>query len=119
MISVLYPMMAMLKNKMNKNRPKQASLVGRDATACCNNFHAWMEKFKAEAAVAETNKRPKAMKMKKKAAKSTKATKKKKGGVKKVATGRNVKKTKLKTNSRISRRRARYQYHFLSSSSSN
>ena len=123
MISVLYPIMAMLKKKIPKQLPCEASLKGRDAVACCKEFQAWMQKFKDEAASAETNKKKtvmksmKAMKMGKPAGKPTKTTTMKKKG-KSTKTISKVKKTHAKT-TRDSRRRTRYQYRFLSSSSSN
>ena len=55
MISVLYPIMAMLKKKVPKQLPFESSLKGRDAVACGKDFQAWMQKFKDEAASAETN----------------------------------------------------------------
>lgn len=129
MISVLYPIMAMLQKKIPRNRSKQASLESQVAVACCSKFETWMTAFKEEAISEKTKggkamksmkamkamkaiKAMKAMKMKKPAGKSTKTTTKKK------ATGSKVKKTQAKTN-RDSRRRNRYQYRFLSSSSSN
>ena len=121
MISVLYPIMAMLQKKIPRNRPKQASLESQVAVACCSKFETWMTAFKEEAISEKTTggkamksmKAMKAMKMKKPAGKSTKTTTKKK-----ATTGSKVKKTQAKTN-RDSRRRNRYQYRFLSSSSSN
>lgn len=130
MISVLYPIMAMLQKKIPRNRPKQASLESQVAVACCSKFETWMTAFKEEAISEKTKggkamksmkamkamkaiKAMKAMKMKKPAGKSTKTTTKKK-----ATTGSKVKKTQAKTN-RDSRRRNRYQYRFLSSSSSN
>ena len=61
MLSVLYPIMAMLQKKIPRNHPKQASLESQDAVARCQKFEAWMATFKEEASSVKS-KKGKAMK---------------------------------------------------------
>ena len=122
MISVLYPIMAMVKKKIPKQLPFEASLKGRDAVAKifrhgCKNLRT--KRLRRRPTKKDGNEKHEGHEDEEASWEANQDYyEEKKGKSTKTNTGSKVKKTQAKT-TRVSRRRARYQYQFLSSSSSN
>lgn len=120
LISVLRPMMEMLKGHLKKNISKPKDLTCGEAATCSKKFLDWMKDFKLQASQAQGNSsKKKSKKSSKKASAKKKAASKKAKSSGSKETTKKVKKTMKKTTKKSKTSwRATYKYRFLSSSES-